>query len=193
METRSSWSATTCPRDDDRPGAGTLSELRSFVRSSASARCGPTSPVHCPPLRRKPSGRFRIRASCETPGRSFSLGASSGKGGRLFERRVSLTPWGRERAGMAKYEPLVRYLRRQKKAEVELSFRDIERRRPPAQGCGRPGLVAGRTYVVRPAAAARLRRGGLRPRTRAEGRTGSVRAHYGRRSGRSGGVRGPAG
>ena len=28
---------------------------------------------------------------------------------------------------MAKYEPLVRYLRRQKKAEVELSFRDIER------------------------------------------------------------------
>lgn len=45
----------------------------------------------------------------------------------MFERRVSLTPWGRERAGMAKYEPLVRYLRRQKKAEVELSFRDIER------------------------------------------------------------------
>lgn len=28
---------------------------------------------------------------------------------------------------MAKYEPLVRYLRRQKPAEVELSFRDIER------------------------------------------------------------------
>lgn len=28
---------------------------------------------------------------------------------------------------MAKYEPLVRYLRRQKGAEVELSFRDIER------------------------------------------------------------------
>jgi hypothetical protein len=28
---------------------------------------------------------------------------------------------------MAKYEPLVRYLRRQKAAEVELSFRDIER------------------------------------------------------------------
>ncbi|MGH7028053.1 DUF7662 domain-containing protein [Brevundimonas sp.] len=28
---------------------------------------------------------------------------------------------------MAKYEPLVRYLRRQKSAEVELSFRDIER------------------------------------------------------------------
>lgn len=28
---------------------------------------------------------------------------------------------------MAKYEPLVRYLRRQKTAEVELSFRDIER------------------------------------------------------------------
>ena len=55
------------------------------------------------------------------------MGAASGKGGRLFERRVALTPWGRERAGMAKYEPLVRYLRRQKKAEVELSFRDIER------------------------------------------------------------------
>ncbi|MEN5168685.1 toxin-antitoxin system, antitoxin component [Brevundimonas pondensis] len=28
---------------------------------------------------------------------------------------------------MAKYEPLERYLRRQKAAEVELSFRDIER------------------------------------------------------------------
>lgn len=28
---------------------------------------------------------------------------------------------------MAKYEPLARYLRRQKTAEVELSFRDIER------------------------------------------------------------------
>ncbi|MNJ42451.1 hypothetical protein D3C77_374220 [compost metagenome] len=28
---------------------------------------------------------------------------------------------------MAKYEPLIRYLRRQKAAEVELSFRDIER------------------------------------------------------------------
>ena len=28
---------------------------------------------------------------------------------------------------MAKYEPLVRYLRRQRRAEVELSFRDIER------------------------------------------------------------------
>lgn len=28
---------------------------------------------------------------------------------------------------MAKYEPLARYLRRQKAAEVELSFRDIER------------------------------------------------------------------
>lgn len=28
---------------------------------------------------------------------------------------------------MAKYEPLVRYLRRQKTSEVELSFRDIER------------------------------------------------------------------
>lgn len=28
---------------------------------------------------------------------------------------------------MAKYEPLVRYLRRQKGDEVELSFRDIER------------------------------------------------------------------
>lgn len=28
---------------------------------------------------------------------------------------------------MAKYEPLVRYLRRQKASEVELSFRDIER------------------------------------------------------------------
>lgn len=28
---------------------------------------------------------------------------------------------------MAKYEPLVRYLRRQKAAEVDLSFRDIER------------------------------------------------------------------
>ncbi len=28
---------------------------------------------------------------------------------------------------MAKYEPLVRYLRRQKATEVELSFRDIER------------------------------------------------------------------